>query len=43
MLNDYLMKKGVGNGCYSFFISEIGVWLCGMHLGYITKNIVLFR
>ena len=27
----------------SFYMSDVSVWLCGMHLGYITQNHGLFR
>jgi hypothetical protein len=42
-LEKHLLGKGKSRSCYSFFISEVSVWVCGMHLGYRTRNAPLFR
>ena len=28
---------------FSFYMSDVSVWLCGMHLGYLTHNHAMFR
>ena len=43
LLSAHLIKKQKNKDCYSFYMSEVSVWLCGMHLGYLTNNPYLFR
>lgn len=42
-LEKHLLGKPKTRDCYSFFISDVSVWVCGMHLAYRTRNVPLFR
>ena len=37
------MKNKRNKKCVSFYMSETCTWLCGMHLGYETRNNGLFK
>ena len=43
MLRDHILKGKKERQCFSFLISEVSVWLSGMHLAYIKRNLALFR
>jgi lantibiotic modifying enzyme len=43
LLKNHLSKRKKEPHCFSFLISEVSVWLCGMHLGFIQRNHALFR
>lgn len=43
LLEEYVLTHPSKGHTYSFFMSEVSVWLCGMHLGYIKKDLALFR
>lgn len=43
LLKKHILKQKQDRSCFSFLISEVSVWLCGMHLGFIQRNHALFR
>lgn len=42
MIEQEVIKKGVSK-TMSFYMSEVSVWVAGMHLAYDTKNHALFK
>ena len=36
-------EKEKKSPCYSFLMSHASIWLCGMHIGFIKKDLNLFR
>lgn len=43
LLRKYILERKRDRSCYSFLISEVSVWVCGMHLGFIQRNHAMFR
>ena len=42
-LTNYILSHRKTVDCFSYFMSEVSIWVCGMHIGYKTKNLPLFK
>ena len=42
-LEKYVLSKNHAKDCYSYFMSEVSIWTCGMHIAFRTRNAAMFR
>jgi hypothetical protein len=43
LLRNHFLGKKKDRNCFSFLMSEVCTWVCGMHLGFIKRDHALFR
>jgi hypothetical protein len=43
LLAHYLTTHKQSKNCFSYFMSEVAVWVHGMHIAFRSRNVPLFR